>query len=933
MSRIIFFLIRSAFSSQMLGQTGVPGCMISVACNYNPSATVDDGSCDFLSCFQMGCTDPDACNYDATAFYDDGSCDYLSCLVSGCMNEAACNYNIEAEVSDGLCEFLSCAGCTNPFAPNYDATATIDDGSCQDILGCTDPQACNFDSIATLNDGTCDYFSCLIQGCTDVTACNYNPEAEANDGSCEFADTGYDCNGDCLVDTDGDGVCDMFEIYGCDDVNATNYSAAVTENDGSCVYPVPGCTDFEACNYDATADVNDGSCEYTSCAGCTSPEACNYDATAIYSDESCEYPAIGYDCNGDCLIDTDGDGVCDQFEVIGCTDQYACNYDENATDSGSCSYPLANYDCDGNSLLPIFSGVEANITVQCSEVQDINDVIVEASISPFAPAYFDEFTNGDCYVATPNPTITVLSELVVDGNCANNYTIFRTWHAEDCNGFEATVQQIVTVVDTIAPTLNIPADQNISCDAITELTDFGSATATDNCGSVEISINEAIVTGLCAGSYEIHRTFTATDLCSNSTSATQVITVSDTVAPVVSAPDSYTVECSDQIQYAPATAIDNCGTYSISVNENIIPGGAAGNYTIVRTFMAVDDCGNIGIDTQTITVVDTTAPSLSVPASYTAECSDELTYADAVAFDNCGEVSINVANEVIPGNAAGNYTIVRTFTASDDAGNESTGTQTITVVDTTAPVIQAPDNYTIECDQFEAQGDPVATDNCGEVTINSTDAVIEGESAGNYTVVRTFTATDDAGNVSFEATQTITVVDTTAPELTIPADYTAECSDELVYADASATDNCSNATISVYELTVSGNAAGNYEIIREFTASDESGNSVTLSQNITVVDTTAPSFDSTPSDITVECGFIPVAETLTASDNCGEVSISLVESTVEGACEGTYTLNRTWTATDDAGNSISYTQAISVEDTTAPVFVQTVANTLTLLPL
>ena len=50
--------------------------------------------------------------------------------------------------------------------------------------------------------------------------------------------------------------------------------------------------------------------------------------------------ADGYDCDGNCLVDTDGDGVCDEFEVIGCTDTTACNYDTLATDNdGSCTYP------------------------------------------------------------------------------------------------------------------------------------------------------------------------------------------------------------------------------------------------------------------------------------------------------------------------------------------------------------------------------------------------------------------------------------------------------------------------------------------------------------------------------------------------------------------------------------------------------------------
>ena len=61
---------------------------------------------------------------------------------------------------------------------------------------------------------------------------------------------------------------------------------------------------------------------------------------------------------------------------------------------------------------------------------------------------------------------------------------------------------------------------------------------------------------------------------------------------------------------------------------------------------------------------------------------------------------------------------------------------------------------------------------------------------GNYVIVRTFTATDDAGN-SASATQTITVQDTTAPEFTfVPADYTVECSDEMPMDDATAADNC-----------------------------------------------------------------------------------------------------------------------------------------------
>ena len=76
--------------------------------------------------------------------------------------------------------------------------------------------------------------------------------------------------------------------------------------------------------------------------------------------------------------------------------------------------------------------------------------------------------------------------------------------------------------------------------------------------------------------------------------------------------------------------------------------------------------------------------------------------------------------------------------------------------------------------------DLLATDNCGAISYSVVSDTTAGDCAGNYTIVRTFTATDDAGN-SASATQTITVEDTTAPEFTsIPADYTSECSDDLI---------------------------------------------------------------------------------------------------------------------------------------------------------
>ena len=181
----------------------VLGCTDGSACNYDPAATSDDGSCEYTSC--AGCTNPVACNYDATATIDDGACDLVSCY--GCADSGACNYDATATNDDGSCEFTSCAGCTDSGACNYDATATSDDSSCEytTCAGCTDSGACNYDADATLDDGTCEYASC---------AC---PMDLNNDG---FIGTGdvlaiigdFGCAGVCNGDVNGDLSTDTSDL-------------------------------------------------------------------------------------------------------------------------------------------------------------------------------------------------------------------------------------------------------------------------------------------------------------------------------------------------------------------------------------------------------------------------------------------------------------------------------------------------------------------------------------------------------------------------------------------------------------------------------------------------------------------------------------------------------------------------------------------------
>ena len=179
-------------------------------------------------------------------------------------------------------------------------------------------------------------FSCgaSLVGCTEVTACNYDASATEDDGSCTYADPYYDCDANCLSDTDADGICDELEVEGCMEPMACNYNPNATD-EGDCTYAVT----YYDCDGICINDVDtDGVCDELEVGGCTDATACNYDATATEEDGSCEYAVEYYDCDGNCLSDLDADGVCDELD--NCTDiANADQFDTDADGEGdACDY-------------------------------------------------------------------------------------------------------------------------------------------------------------------------------------------------------------------------------------------------------------------------------------------------------------------------------------------------------------------------------------------------------------------------------------------------------------------------------------------------------------------------------------------------------------------------------------------------------------------
>ncbi len=184
-----------------------------------------------------------------------------------------------------------------------------------------------------------------------------------------------------------------------------------------------------------------------------------------------------------------------------------------------------------------------------------------------------------------------------------------TWTATDIAGNVSTTTQDVTVVDTTAPVLSIPVDVTVEAQGVQTTVVIGQATATDAVGV--ISITHDAPTTFVVGVTTV--TWTAADAAGNTTSAEQIITVEDTIAPLLTIPADLIIEATGpqtSITLATignATATDIVGIQSITsdVNADIVL--SVGEIRTI-TWTTIDAAGNITSDTQTVTVVDTTPP-------------------------------------------------------------------------------------------------------------------------------------------------------------------------------------------------------------------------------------------------------------------------------------------------------------------------------------
>jgi hypothetical protein len=270
---------------------------------------------------------------------------------------------------------------------------------------------------------------------------------------------------------------------------------------------------------------------------------------------------------------------------------------------------------------------------------------------PWVTLEFGESTDPDstgypqAQDACGNTTLSYTDEVVE--LCGVSKIIGRTWMAQDECGNNSYCHQRITVQDTTPPALTIPPNVTLECPADTATTATGMATATDVSGDVTITHTDVVTEGACGGSMRIARTWTATDICNNSASATQYIRVEDTTPPTIDGPD-IRVQCVDDLPapYANLTAFlagggsaaDTCDDDLdfMLVSDSGLIGSCPG--IVTRVYAVSDDCGNVGQHTQTLKVDDTIAPTITCPPDVTVECGDPIApfaLGRATAIDNC----------------------------------------------------------------------------------------------------------------------------------------------------------------------------------------------------------------------------------------------------------------------------------------------------------
>ncbi len=469
--------------------------------------------------------------------------------------------------------------------------------------------------------------------------------------------------------------------------------------------------------------------------------------------------------------------------------------------------------------------------------------------------------------------------------------------------------QIICLPDTIVPCgINYLARPSIqtTCDSVLDLY-YVDIVDEGQCGQTTVT-RTWIVIG-CDGLQD---------------SCVQMIRLEDHSAPVIGCRDTLYLTCATDTIPTP-DVMDDCGSDIEWNHQDSVLDDNCGSTQIRRTWTAMDCAGNQARCVQTIMYLDTIAPTMICLSDTVLHCMPALGTLTPRVDDNCDPSPMVEASDVIEQGPCGVGQITRTWTAYDCAGNSSTCTQIITIIDTIAPEILC-EAIELGCiTALRAVPAPQIIDDCDTAWITGFVDSMDVDQCGSGTIYRTWAGTDCAGNVE-HCEQIITIQQDLAPQV-IEGSYPLEIDlpfgsnidpDVLGVPEYKNVDGCSNNYLLQYRDDSTGYDA-NCEIgriRRTFYVQDSCGNVDSSAFQFITILTSLTDFDQSnlPQDSTIFCG--DSLPDYTYLDTIYRDYIIEQDTTfLEDSCGGRYEILYVFTQECD---QYRHTQHLQVLDTVAP---------------
>ena len=536
--------------------------------------------------------------------------------------------------------------------------------------------------------------------------------------------------------------------------------------------------------------------------------------------------------------------------------------------------------------------------------------------------------NGAPYSGATTGSLTVNPATVgLSGNLFR-LTAYYCSPAQGVNSNSATL----TVQDGVAPTAvcrNIT--RNLSGSTVSIIPGDVNNGSSDNCGTVSlvsVSPNTFNCTNIGANTV----TLTINDGNGNQNTCTATVTVADVTSPTAVCRNISRPLSGSTATITPADinngSSDNCGAVNlVSVSPSSFTCANLGSNTVTLTIN--DGHGNQSTCSGTVTISDTTRPTLTCPSNISTNTSPGscsrtgLSLGSASSTDNC-TASPTVVNNAPGTFPAGSTNVV--WTSTDGSGNSRTCTQVVT--------IQDQENPTAVCQNVSVNlgAAGTATVSAGMVNNGSSDNCSIASSSLSKTAFTcadegansvTLTVVDGNGN-SNTCTATVTVNDNLAPtavcqgvSVNLNASGTATVTPAMV--NNGSTDNCGLGVLSLSMTNFTCANLGNTAVT--LTVPDVNGNSSTCTVPVFVQDNLAPTAVCQNVTVTLNGGgtasITPTMVNNGSTDNCSVASTSLSQTSFTCAHIGTNTV--TLTVTDGSNNSGTCTATVTVNETTAPV--------------